>query len=710
MPQTVTRPLTLVILAVVLQISSGGLPNGQVGVPFQAAITGNCGIALYKWSETGQTTQKSSSITMAADGPSAPGKIVIVPSAPPVVNQGTGFQFIADAAGTWSCSGTDGFGKVTACQGSIYPATGLYSAPAIVKAQQSFGGFQLLPNNHVFNTRIDSLPVNSNSSAWIAGAGKIPINYLPSFPVNYVDNSTPTQNEVFFYSPATSGTYPMPTYPTAQVEGGWLAMLQFPFGADHHLDSINTDTGQFVELYDIYSPTNPNSPAPYNTCATCNAVSGDKYMPFDYALPASGGNTTDAAGMYIFPLTLHLQELENALATGRTINHALRFTLQNGYILGAGSTRHIWPATAEAFAGGGIVPYGARFRLKSSFDISRFSAIAKILLTQLKQYGIILADGGYGWQVTIDYTKWPADYYKAFQEIQAATIGPSNFEAVDESNLMIAPSSGETTANRETIVFTRASDSATSSVDVVLTGVTVNMMKDAQYIQAGTQAQQLIAYAHGATDIGLTWRMNPSIGLGTLTRSGMYTPPATISSVTTTTVTATSRANSSVSATMQVTIFPPGTIRIIAGQATPYRDTRGNVWAASTGDNGGFFCSSGGSWPSTQDILLYESANCSYYDSTDMRYDITVPNGSYQITAKYSGIFNFAGGAVNSLESQGQVYFPVIDMYVYTGNKMNVPVDFVMPAVVTNNTLSFVIRQISGARTYVDSLQIAPSP
>jgi len=133
----------------------------------------------------------------------------------------------------------------------------------------------------------------------------------------------------------------------------------------------------------------------------------------------------------------------------------------------------------------------------------------------------------------------------------------------------------------------------------------------------------------------------------------------------------TSNANSSVSATMQMTIFSDRASSALSrGNRHHTQTPMGIVWAASTGDNGGYFCGSGGSWPSTPDILLYESANCSYYGVTDMRYDFNVPNGSYQITAKYSGIFQFCRGTVNSLEAQGQVYFPAVDMFVYAGNKL----------------------------------------
>src|SRR5437764_1306387 len=83
---------------------------------------------------------------------------------------------------------------------------------------------------------------------------------------------------------------------------------------------------------------------------------------------------------------------------------------------------------------------------------------------------------------------------------------------------------------------------------------------------------------HGSSNTGVTWTMNPAVG--TLTLGGLYAPPASVPSVTTTTVTATSNADSAVNVQVNLTIFPAGTIRIINGSATPYTDTKGDIWAA----------------------------------------------------------------------------------------------------------------------------------
>lgn len=616
-------------------------------------------------------------IVFAAASTSA--QVVIVPSTPPVVNQGTTFRFTANAPVTWSCPG---------CAGTI-DADGTYHAPPSVKSQQSYGGYQVLPNNHIYNTRIDSLPVNSNSPTWISGAGTVPLNYLVSFPINYVNGTTPTARQSFEYTPGNNGVFQIPVLPGIRVECGSVVSLSL--GCDRHMLAIDTTNGMFQEIYDLVPP------GTIGRCPTCTAASGVRYGNSTYNLSNAQGGGVDAAGLYLLPLTLRLQEMEQALASGGTITHALRFTIQGGYI---STSSYVWPATTRAYVGGGPVPYGARFRLKSSFNISGFSRIAQILLTQLKQYGIILADAGYGWQVTLEYTRWPPSYLAAFREIANAKIAPSNFEAVDESGLEVSPTSGLTTTS-ESVCATNSAGSACQQV--ILTGVTVTLPKDQLYIQAGTGAQQFRAFVNGSSNTGLTWTMSPSLGV--LASSGLYTPPSNVGAAMSTTVTATSNADSNVAASMAVTIFPSGSIYLVLGQPLPYTDTSGHVWQSETGDDGCHPYNNGGTWPNSMDITLYKIACFSY---NDLRFDLTVPNGTYQIIAKFAETENVSAGyRLMDLEAQGQIVYSNVDIYSAAGG-LNKPIDYTLPATVTNGSLSFVVRHITGDFTLISALQIVP--
>ena len=620
--------------------------------------------------------------------PPSPGQttLTISPSVPPVVYPGTTFKFTANAPVTWSMAPGN--------QGTI-DADGTYHAPASVRAQQSYGGYQLLPNDHIFNTRVDSLPVNPNSAAWIAGAGTVSVSFHEiSFPINYMNGSTPTQNMVFAYTPGNNGSFQIPQYPTARIESGWFSP---PFsGVDRHLLSIDTTTGVFQEMYNFYNAGQNSS------CASCTSQSGIRYSNSTYGLPNSQGGGVDAAGLYVMPLTLRLQEMEQAVATGGTIKHALRMTLQNGYIK---FNSFIWPATATTSSGGGVVPYGARFRLKASFDISKFSAIAQTLLTQLKQYGLILADGGTGWATQPEYTRWPAAYKAAFNEIGGAGIGPSNFEAVDESGLQVSVTSGVTT-NSETVIATDVTNPAhIARQQVVLTGVTITLPKDALNIQAGTSPQQFVAFISGSSNTSVTWLMSPNVG--TLTSEGLYTPPANVGAATLATVTATSVADNSVAATMTLIVLPASTIRLVLGQTNPYTDTKGNVWQNEVGDDGCRPYDNGGAFPNVPDITLYK-ITC--FGDNDIRFDIAVPNGNYQVTAKFAETETVAvGDRLMDLEANGNIVYSNVDIYASAGGMKNTPVDFTMPVTVTSGQLSFVVRHVKGDFTIISALQIAPA-
>jgi hypothetical protein len=123
-----------------LNASSGAI----AGTPAQA---GTSTFTIMLTDSAGQTAQELSSITIASPGLPASGHVVITPSVPPAVNQGTTFQFQANAAGTWSCSGTDSTGAAAACKGSINSSTGLYTAPATVMSQQSDDGSTIADND-----------------------------------------------------------------------------------------------------------------------------------------------------------------------------------------------------------------------------------------------------------------------------------------------------------------------------------------------------------------------------------------------------------------------------------------------------------------------------------------------------------------------------------------------------------------------------------
>jgi hypothetical protein len=151
------------------------------------------------------------------------------------------------------------------------------------------------------------------------------------------------------------------------------------------------------------------------------------------ALRHNGWTSADAAGLPILPGLARYEEV----ASG-AIRHALRFTVHTSQ-----DQHYIWPASHWACNNScdpNMPPMGQRFRLKASFNISSYSPQTQIILQALKTYGMIVADNGTDWYISgAPDPGWQDDYL--VDELN--TVLGSNFEAVDESNLMVDPNSGQ---------------------------------------------------------------------------------------------------------------------------------------------------------------------------------------------------------------------------------------------------------------------------
>jgi hypothetical protein len=163
---------------------------------------------------------------------------------------------------------------------------------------------------------------------------------------------------------------PMPVPANANIEG-----YPNPGTGDRHVLVLDNSNCWLYELYG----------ASVNTNGTWNAGSAAVWDLQNYNERPLTWTSADAAGLPIFPGLIRYDE-----AASGQIAHAIRFTLQHSiaaYVLPA--THWASNSTAQFAA-----PMGMRLRLKSGFDISSFSATNQVILTALKQYGMIMADNG----------------------------------------------------------------------------------------------------------------------------------------------------------------------------------------------------------------------------------------------------------------------------------------------------------------------------
>ena len=292
-------------------------------------------------------------------------------------------------------------------------------------------GCAVFPADNVWNVRVDTLPVDANSAAYIAtigpgetahadfGSGEWPPGSGSPIGIPYVhvDSTQPQVSVTFDYDDESDpGPYPIPT--AAPIEGGPGS------DGDRHVLAVERDNCILYELYYAFPQAD----------GTWQAGSGAIFDLSSNALRPAGWTSADAAGLPVLAGLVRYDEV----AEGK-IEHALRFT--------APQTRreYVWPARhyASELTDIQYPPMGQRFRLRASFDVSGFSPEVQVVLVALKEYGMMLADNGSAWYITgVPDERWNNDYLQELHQVRG-----SDFEAVDQSSLMVEADSGQARAN-----------------------------------------------------------------------------------------------------------------------------------------------------------------------------------------------------------------------------------------------------------------------
>ncbi len=385
------------------------------------------------------------------------------------------------------------------------------------------GQCTVFPADNIWNTPIDQLPLDANSAAYVTTIGAA-TSVHPDFGSGLYSGAP--IGIPFITVPGTQTKYPVTfQYADESDPGPYAVPLNAPIEGgsqstgDRHAIAIDTDHCILYELYDATPQT-----------ASWTAGSGAIFNLLSDALRPATWTSADAAGLPIFPGLLRYDEI----AAG-VIRHAIRFTVPH--------TRNtfIWPARHEAssLTGTQYPPMGQRFRLHASFNISTFSPTNQIILKAMQKYGIILADNGSAWYISgAPDSRWDnSDLHNL------GLVHGSDFEAVDESALMINPDSGQ--AKQSSVYVTVAPSTAS---------VNINAM------------QQFSATVSNAADQSVSWAVNGvsggSMTAGWITSSGNYTAPAVVPSPATVTVQAASLIAPTAMGTATVTITAPQPVTV----------------------------------------------------------------------------------------------------------------------------------------------------
>lgn len=349
------------------------------------------------------TTLACSSITVSIDPTAPPASLPTQPANPQATDPAT--QPTLEPA-------------PSATPGTDAPATEPVSTD--FSGSPEIGGCPMFPSDHIWNTRVDGLPLDPNSEAYIEAIGS-DTGLHPDFgaewegepigiPFNIVDGSVAKVGVTFEYADESdAGPYPIPDNPQTEA------------GSDQHILIVDSST---CTLYEIYAAEQQGD-------GSWEAGSGAIWDLRDYVLRPDEWTSADAAGLPILPGLVRYDE-----AASGEIRHAIRFTAENT------RSEFIWPAKHEASDDDdpNLPPMGQRFRLKASFDISPYPPEMQVILRAMQTYGLILADNGSDWYINgVPDERWDNDtLVPLFREITG-----DNFEAVDVSGLMIDPSSGQ---------------------------------------------------------------------------------------------------------------------------------------------------------------------------------------------------------------------------------------------------------------------------
>ena len=257
----------------------------------------------------------------------------------------------------------------------------------------ALGATEVFPSDNWWNVDVRGRAPLANSDAIIDFIGRtkpLHADFGTTFGIPYVVLDAPRapteltfryDDESDHAAPGEAPGYPIPAAARATagfIEGGVAG--GGPSG-DRHLILVDRTRHLLFETY--------------ATRWTGTAWAADSGAIFDLTSNVrrpDGWTSADAAGLAIFPGLVRADEVFDA----GEIRHALRFTVR-------ATQGYVFPASHDATHGSGgdlRPPLGLRVRLKSTVDVSAFSAPVRVILTAMQRYGLILADNGSDWFVT----------------------------------------------------------------------------------------------------------------------------------------------------------------------------------------------------------------------------------------------------------------------------------------------------------------------
>lgn len=264
-------------------------------------------------------------------------------------NNSTGQSTITDAGGT-------------VCTASIAAAENIPLFPADNPWNKDISASPIDPYNTQIIAAIAAPAIQADFGSGLWQGAPIGIPYVvvcgnqPRIPIHFTD----------YGDESDPGPYPIPVTSPIESNGN----------GDAHVIAVDIENKMLYELFNARVNSN-----------RWDASSGAVFNLASNHMRPETWTSADAAGLPIFPGLVRYEEIVKG-----EIVHPIRFTLTSNHVKPA----YIFPARHKVNSSGGqySLPFGARIRLKASFNISTYSATNQVILQAMKKYGLILADIG----------------------------------------------------------------------------------------------------------------------------------------------------------------------------------------------------------------------------------------------------------------------------------------------------------------------------
>ena len=266
------------------------------------------------------------------------------------------------------------------------------------EADAILAALQVFPPDNAWNQDVSSLPLHPDSSRIIASIGadkSLGYNLDMGFIIVPADQKRVPVKLLLYPAESDPGPYPVPdnapieNWPLQQNEdlkalpktGQTLEDLQRHGTGDRHVIVVDPVNGL---LYEFWQGRRTDAGWEASNEATFNLKTG--------ALRPERWTSSDAAGLPIFPAVVRYDECARGM-----VEHAMRFTVRRS------RRAYVLPAThwASSSHDRSFPRMGERLRLRRDFDVSGFPPHAQAVLKGLKTYGMLVADNGGDWLMSI---------------------------------------------------------------------------------------------------------------------------------------------------------------------------------------------------------------------------------------------------------------------------------------------------------------------